>query len=96
MSANLGRNRLVTPVASLLCLVALVAVRRYETFVFLRLAAFTQRYALPARRLNHALRVACRTLWFTTVLKRVRGDSANLPARVAVQAVPVDTHIICN
>ena len=28
---------------------------------------FSRRYALPARRLNHALCVTFRTFWFTTV-----------------------------
>ena len=41
-----------------------------EFFVFLRLAAFTQRHALPARRLNHALRVTRRTFRFTTVVSQ--------------------------
>ena len=48
--------------------------RRFSTplgvtkrFVFLRLVAFTQRYALPARRFTHALCVTCRTFGFCTV-----------------------------
>ena len=38
-----------------------------KIFVFLRLAAFTQHYVLPARPFTHALRVMCRPFWLTTV-----------------------------
>ena len=62
MSANLGRNRRVTPRTSLLRLVALVAVRHYDFFVFLCLVAFTQLYTLPSGRLSHALRVTLTNL----------------------------------
>ena len=41
-------------------------------FVFLRLAAFKQRCALPARRFTHAFRVPHRTFWLSTVLSSVR------------------------
>ena len=43
--------------------------RRYEKLsCFLRLAAFTPRYALPARRFTHALCVTCRTFGLSTVI----------------------------
>ena len=67
MSANRDRNvnRRVTPRTSVLCLVALVAVRRYDVsfFMCLCLVAFTQRYALPARRLTLALRVTLSNIY---------------------------------
>ena len=51
------------------------APRRFSTqlgvkknFVFLRLVAFTQRNALPARCFTHALCVMCRTFGFSTVV----------------------------
>ena len=62
MSAHLGRNRRYTQNAAFVP-------RRFsrrqvlrKLFVFLRLAAFTQRYALPARRFTHALRVVLANL----------------------------------
>ena len=69
MSANLGRNRRVTPRTLILCIIALVRRKAYRNFfAFSTLDALLQRYALPVRRLTHALCVACHTFVYYGIM----------------------------